>query len=137
MKLRYVGSAKEQKEMETLVSALALTGNEALDRRLIQQALDDAGIRKATILYDGNTIYPSKGLVAEFKRMRKSGSIEKMSNLMYQFLNLFDIAHYNKMGFIDYYDGSYRNMAVEILSSPMNPRWRTDVDYILKEAGII
>ena len=36
MKLRYVGSAKEQKEMETLVSTLTLTDNEAIDRRLIQ-----------------------------------------------------------------------------------------------------
>ena len=137
MKIRYTGSTKEQTAMEGLVGTLVLTGNEGKDRRIIQEALDASNVKKATILYDGNTIYPSKGLVAELKRMKKSNSIAKMSNSMYQFLMNFDIAHYNKYGFIDYYNESYSEMAREIFSHIQNPSWRTDVDFILREAGII
>ncbi|MBR5357434.1 MAG: hypothetical protein IK121_11000 [Lachnospiraceae bacterium] len=136
MRITYYGSAKQKERSEALVNSLNLTGNEGADRLIIQEALDNA-TGTGIILYDGNTVYPSKKLVKELNRMKKTGSIEKMSNEMYKFLSTnFDIAHYNKFGFIDYYDGNFESMRQAILVNPRIPSWHTDITKILKEAEL-
>ena len=129
-KLYLYGTGAQISKAEGVLTELKLVGSEPLDRLVIQQAIDDKSLA-ADILYDGNTVYGYKKLAQELKRMKKSGSIEKMTDKMYHFLSLnFDIAHFNKGGFIDYYDGRYRNMLRGL--SLRTPSWRTDVAKIME-----
>lgn len=139
-KIRYYGKNKSSREQtKQVIESLPLTGVEAKDRLIIQKALDShKGM--AAVSYDGNSVYPSQKLVKELMRMKKTGSIEKMSNDMYKFLSLnFDIAHYDKNGFIDYYDGSWPQFFGETLCYSMKriPAWETDVKQILLDAGLL
>lgn len=139
-KIHYYGKNKSSREQtKQVVESLPLTGIEAKDRLMIQKALDShKGM--AAVSYDGNSVYPSQKLVKELMRMKKTGSIEKMSNDMYKFLSLnFDIAHYDKNGFIDYYDGSWTQFFGETLCYSMKriPAWETDVKQILFDAGLL
>lgn len=139
-KIHYYGKNKSSREQtKQVVESLPLTGIEAKDRLMIQKALDShKGM--AAVSYDGNSVYPSQKLVKELMRMKKTGSIEKMSNDMYKFLSMnFDIAHYDKGGFIDYYDGSWPQFLGETLCYSMKriPAWKTDVKQILLDAGLL
>ncbi len=90
----------------------------------------------AGILYDGNIVYPYEKLKKELIRMKKTNSIRKMSKLMYEFLSLhFDIAHYNREGFIDYYDGEYSSLYNETLSYARKriPARFSDINKIAEE----
>lgn len=137
-KIRCVGPKGKQQKTENLIKSLPLTGDEASDRLLIQKALD-ATTGPATVLYGGNTVYPSKQIISELLKMKRTGTIEKMTDGLYNFLSLnFDIAHYDKHGYIDYYDGEWNRLWDKCLADAINKvsRWRTDVDFILKEAGL-
>lgn len=139
-KIRYYGKNKSSREQtKQVIESLPLTGVEAKDRLIIQKALDShKGM--AAVSYDGNSVYPSQKLVKELLRMKKTGSIEKMSNDMYRFLSLnFDIAHYDKGGFIAYYDGSWPQFFGETLCYSMKriPAWETDVRQILLDAELL
>lgn len=139
-KIHYYGKNKSSREQtKQVVESLPLTGIEPKDRLIIQKALDShKGM--AFVSYDGNSVYPSQKLVKELLRMKKTESIEKMSNDMYKFLSLnFDIAHYDKSGFISYYDGSWPQFFEETLSYSMKriPAWETDVKQILLDAGLL
>lgn len=139
-KIRVCGKgAAKIKATEDVLFSLPLTGKEGSDRLLIQKALDEhSGM--ASVLYDGNTVYASKKLVKELKKMAQTGSLEKMTDAMYQFLSLnFDIAHYNKRGFIDYYDGLWGKFLMETLSYSIHriPGWETDVRKIVMDAGLL
>lgn len=139
-KIHYYGKNKSSREQtKQVVESLPLTGIEPKDRLIIQKALDShKGM--AFVSYDGNSVYPSQKLVKELLRMKKTGSIEKMSNDMYKFLSLnFDIAHYDKGGFIGYYDGSWPEFFGETLRYSMKhiPAWETDVRQILLDAGLL
>lgn len=139
-KIHYYGKNKSSREQtKQVVESLPLTGIETKDRLIIQKALDShKGM--ASVSYDGNSVYPSQKLVKELMRMKKTGSIEKMSNDMYKFLSMnFDIAHYDKGGFIDYYDGSWPQFFGETLCYSMKhiPAWKTDVKQILLDAGLL
>ncbi len=132
LKIVIFGSKKNIEEAKNALDAVKhlLTGMEGADRLHIQEAIDGANI-KAHILYDGNTVYGYKKLAAEIKRMKKSGSIEKMTNAMYEFLMNFDIAHYDKGGFIYYYNGSYQKLLEGIRwEVDRIPAWQTDVKRI-------
>lgn len=131
LKIAIYGSKKDIEHAKSVLDNLTLCGAEAKDRLTIQNAIDEYNI-KAAILYDGNTVWGYKKLVAEIKRMKKSGSIEKISNNMYEFLRLnFDIAHYDKQGYIYYYDGSYSNLLKGIkYEIERTPQWKSDVKRI-------
>lgn len=110
------------------LDALALTGSEPQDRLLIQQAIDQHNLR-ASILYDHNFVWPFERLMKEFRKYNKCGSIEKLSNFFYDFLYLGcdDIAHYDKNGYIDYYDGSFARVKQDVIFASRVPGWHTDL----------
>ncbi len=114
------------------LDTLALTGSEPQDRLLIQQAIDQHNLR-ASILYDHNLVWPFKRLMKEFRRYDKCGSIEKLSNFFYDFLYLGcdDIAHYNKNGYIEYYDGNFPRVKHEVIFASRVPGWHTDLQHVL------
>lgn len=127
------GTGKQIEETSHLLHMLDLTGNELEDRISIQKMLDSHS-NMANVLYDGNTVYPSKSLLAELTRMKKTNSIQKMSNKMYEFLMNFDIAHCDKGGFIRYYDGDYTKLVSGIHRYLLTvPARFTDVRYIVHQ----
>lgn len=113
----YWGTEKNIIKAEEVINHLELTGNEEKDRLVIQEAIDKNNL-KCAILYDGNTVYPFKSIVNELDKMRKTNSIKNISNEMYHFLMNFDIAHYDKKGYIAEYDGSYLKM-MEVVRNQM------------------
>lgn len=138
-KIRFFGNAKERSQLEKLLSDCLFTGEEAKDRLLIQSKLDQNKVDVHKISYGGNTVYPSFKLVKEFQKMKQTGSIEKMTNGMYTFLHLnFDIAHYDKRGYIEYYDWKFENLYQECLKKGnyFIPSWKTDVAHIMELAGL-
>lgn len=127
-KITLYGKDKDIEHAAMILDSLPLTGIERHDRLLIQNAIDEHVI-KADILYDGNTVYGYKKLAAEIKRMKKSGSIEKISDAMYKFLSMnFDIAYYDKNGYVAAYDGQYSLMlAGTSFGRRTIPGWESDV----------
>ena len=120
-----------------VIENLYLTGNEYEDRLIIQKAIDEHNL-KSDILYDGNTVYPFEKIVKLYRKLQKSGSLEKMTKEMYHFFTnaCGDIAHYDLEGFKSYYNFSLRNLEEETLKhSITSPRF-TDVNKIFKEVKI-
>lgn len=129
------GTTAQIQTAEDALSDVELTGHEAKDRLVIQKLIDRCKL-KADILYNGNTVYGYEKLAKELQKMKKSGSIEKMSKEMYKFLSLnFDIAYYNQACYIDHYDGRFSNM---LFALDLNvPAWKSDVNrlaQILRDA---
>jgi hypothetical protein len=133
------GTPKEIAEAETVLDTLdGLEGEkigihlwgEGKIRLKIQKAIDDCKI-KARILVDRNTVYPYKSIVNQYDRLKKSGKLENMTNAFYDFLMIFDIAHYNKRCYIAYYGNDFACMKKEVLDNACTPEWRTDVQRIL------
>lgn len=105
--------------------------NEGAIRLTIQDAIYTHNI-KATILVDGNTVYPYKSIVKQYEQLRKSGTLEKMTDDFYKFLSLnFDIAHYSRSGYIAYYNNDFACMKESVLDGATTPNWHTDVARIL------
>jgi hypothetical protein len=105
--------------------------NEGAIRLKIQDAIDTYNI-KAGILVDGNTVYPYKKTVKQYEQLRKSGKLEKMTDFFYKFLHLnFDIAHYDKNGYICHYNNCFAAMHKAVLDNATTPGWYTDVQRIL------
>lgn len=132
------GKVADIEKVILAIKELPLTKKEEDDRLLLQDYLDTYS-PKVELLYAGNSVYKTKKLVAEFKKMQKSGSIEQLSKEMYQFLSLkFDIAHYDRNGYIAYYDGSYDTLYKEILCKAYErmPQRFSDVRKILELAGL-
>ncbi len=127
-KIRLCGSKSLIKKEERIIANLPLTGREVEDRIIISDAID-ANKLKCSVLYDGNTVYGYEKLVKELKRMKKSNSIENMTDAMYKFLSLnFDIAHYDKNGYIATYDGKYTEMLNGTKYGRNHiPKWESDV----------
>lgn len=120
-----------------IIENLNLTGNEYEDRLTIQKAIDENKL-KSDILYDANTVYPFEKIVRLYRKMQKSGSLEKLTKEMYHFFTnaCGDIAHYDLEGFKSYYNYSLRNLEEETLKySITSPRF-TDIDKIFKEVKI-
>jgi len=129
-KIAFFGSGTEVDKSLNELNNITLTGKEGDDRLVIQEAIDDGRI-KADVMYDGNTVVGYNKLAKELMRFRKTGSIEKMTNAMYNFLTTgYDIAHYDKQGFIAYYNGSFREMCRGL--DVNSPSWKTDVKELEK-----
>lgn len=125
------GSQTEQEKAKGIISSLLLTGNEGVDRLIIQRAIDDYGL-KAAVLYDGNIVYPYGKHVREYQRLRKSNNLGRMTKAFYEFLHLAcgDIAHYNYGGYVDYYNNDFSRVNREIIQTARTPAWHTDVQNI-------
>lgn len=126
-----------QKE-KPIIESLNLTGNEAMDRLIIQKCIDDNNL-KSKVLYEGNTVYPLKKIVKEYRQLQKTGTLDKLTNDMYHFFTnaCGDIAHYNIDGFRSYYCNSLQNLENTILNKPFycNTRF-ADFDAVCKKLKI-
>ena len=135
--IKLYGKPETIESEKRVIENLSLTGNEYEDRLIIQKAIDEHKL-KSDILYDGNTVYPFEKIVKLYRKLQKSGSLEKMTKEMYHFFTnaCGDIAHYDLDGFKSYYNYSLRNLEEETLKhSITSPRF-TDVNKIFKEVKI-
>lgn len=137
--IELIGTAAQIKKTKEALSNICITGVEMEDRLAIQKAIDSTGM--ASVMYAHNSVYPIK-LAKELSKMLKSGSIEKMSNEMYRFISTnYDIAHYSKQGFIEYYDGSVIKMLMGIKGDVQRSAYAVSSEYsdrfnILYQSGV-
>ena len=126
------GSARDREVAEKLISALPLTGDERNDRMLIQDAIDAHRIR-AAILYNGNTVWAFDKYVREYRRLKRSNDLTRMTKGFYEFLIYAcdDIAHYDYGGYIAFYDEDFGRVDREIIQRARVPGWKSDVQHIL------
>lgn len=135
------GSAKEIQEavqmldsifdLHTEVSNNGWLKDEGALRLQIQEAMERHPV-KAKFAVDGNAVYPYSKILREYRRLQRSGSLAGMSDVFYRFLYPnFDLAHYNRQGFIDYYDGDFYRMKAAILDNAWVPAWYADLRRIL------
>lgn len=100
-------------------------------RLQIQEAMESWKLN-AKIMVDGNEVYPYSLIIKEFQRLKKKGTLEKMTKRFYHFLSMnFDIAHCDKQGYIDFYRNDFYQMYNSVLSRANVPGWHTDLQKIL------
>lgn len=147
-KIGIYGSRKETGEARGVLDGLSLSGNEHEDRLAIQEAIDRFKV-KASILYDGNTVWSYDRVVRDFRRALKSGPSPdteygsgdyNLTNYLYEFLSLEcgSIAHFNKYGWIGTYPTKddlkgfcrHNEFGTDILSE--QPGWASDRQKIAK-----
>lgn len=77
---------------------------EANIRLLIAYLIEEHCINNVDILYNGNTVWNKKKILAAIKTVMRCG-MERMTDYLYKFLSLScgSIAHYNKQGWIAEY----------------------------------
>jgi len=139
-KIAIYGTSKAIAEAEAVLNSLEGLESEIIGSRLhneggirlkIQDAIDAHNI-KANILVDGNTVYPYKKTIKQYEQLKKSGKLEKMTDFFYMFLSSnFDIAHYDKNGYVWHYDNDFSAMHKAVLDTASTPGWYTDVQRIL------
>lgn len=136
-KIRLSGSNAIIEKEKTIIENLELTGNECVDRLIIQKCIDDNKL-KSSILYDGNTVYPFEKIVKAYRRLQKSGSLENLTKEMYHFFMYAcgDIAHYDIGGYKCYYNFSFRELENELLKNCWTATRFSDIDKIFKELKI-
>ena len=136
-KIRLSGSNAIIKKEKNIIENLELTGNECVDRLIIQKCIDDNKL-KSSILYDGNTVYPFEKIVKAYRRLQKSGSLENLTKEMYHFFMYAcgDIAHYDIGGYKCYYNFSFRDLENELLKNCWTSPRYSDIDKIFKELKI-
>jgi len=136
-KIRLSGSNTIIEKEKSIIEKLELTGNECVDRLIIQKCIDDNKL-KSSILYDGNTVYPFEKTVKAYRRLQKSGSLENLTKEMYHFFMYAcgDIAHYDIGGYKCYYNFSFRDLENELLKNCWNSPRYSDIDKIFKELKI-
>ena len=142
------GSRREIEEARAVLDGLDLKDNESEDRLVIQEAIDQHKV-KASILYDGNTVWSYDRVVRDFRRALKSGPSKvteygngdyELTNYLYEFLHLTcgSIAHGNKYGWIGAYPAKddlkqfcrHNEFGKDILSD--QPSWASDRQRIAK-----
>ena len=136
-KIRLSGSNAIIEKEKSIIENLELTGNECVDRLIIQKCIDDNKL-KSSILYDGNTVYPFEKTVKAYRRLQKSGSLENLTKEMYHFFMYAcgDIAHYDIGGYKCYYNFSFRELENELLKNCWTSTRFSDIDKIFKELKI-
>ena len=142
------GNRREIGEARTVLDGLALTGDEHKDRLVIQAAIDQHKV-KASILYDGNTVWSYDRVIRDFKRALRSGPSKvteygngdyNLTDYLYDFLSQAcgSIAHFNKYGWIGTYPTKedlkgfcrFNEFGKDILSD--QPNWASDGQRIAK-----
>lgn len=123
-----IGTEKEVRDAEKVILSLDLTWNESVDRLVLQDAIDTYTLR-AKIYYNGNDIVPYKKTLREFKKYNRQRTLDGLSNYFYNFLHLDcgDSAHYDKSGYVDYYDNSFSRVKREVIDKSIPPHWKTDL----------
>jgi len=127
-KIRIVGSKKDVEKAEAAVKAIPNLENipESEARLTLQELVEQQNL-KATILFDGNSIWNSKPILVNLRRIMEQGTLYNgakpdyvavgsmlrfpvvgeciLSDYFYQFLSLHcgSIAHYNKQGWVTTY----------------------------------
>ena len=103
--------------------------------RLEIQDIIDNNKLNVKVLCNGNGIVSYKRTIKEYEKYKKAGTLDRLSDHFYKFLTLDcnDIAHYNKLGYIDYYDNDFNLVQKEVIDRTLAPRWKTDVIKILNE----
>lgn len=112
-------------------------------RLLIQDLIDKHNI-KASILYDGNTVYSKKRIIRDLKLIVKHNDMSVMTDYLYNFLSSCgSIAHFNKYGWIETYPTVFdlrKFFMFNEFGQPVIqhiPRWATDQRRIVEEIDII
>ena len=115
------------------------TLSESQARLRIQDCLDNENI-KATVLFDGNSVWSRKRILRDIKKVKKHG-MEKLTDYLYKFLSLScgSIAHYNRYGWVAAYPTIsdlrrffQRNEFGQRVLTYL-PKWKTDAHRIVKE----
>lgn len=113
--LKIYGNKAAIEAAEEAIKEIHFTGNTNTDSIALQD-LKGSKKLKASLIYEGRTIYPFEPIVKEIKSMIDTGSIRNISKRCYEFFYLnFDIAHYDLYGYIDYYDGCWSRLYTETL----------------------
>lgn len=135
--IRLSGNKVIVEKEKNIIENLELTGNESVDRLIIQKSIDDNKI-KSSILYDGNTVYPFEKIVKAYRKLQKSESLENLTKEMYHFFMYAcgDIAHYDMGGYKCYYDFSFRRLENELMKNCWTSSRFSDIDKIFKELKI-
>lgn len=135
--IKLFGNKSTREQEISIITSLNLTGNEYEDRLTIQKAIDENNL-KSEISYSGATVYSFEKIVEEYRKLQKSGSLDKLSNNMYHFFMYAcgDIAHYNIYGYREYYDNSFRKLEENFLKGCWIPDRYTDIDRIFRELKI-
>lgn len=135
--IRLSGNKAIVEKEKNIIENLELTGNESVDRLIIQKSIDDNKI-KSSILYDGNTVYPFEKIVKAYRKLQKSDSLENLTKEMYHFFMYAcgDIAHYDMGGYKCYYDFSFRRLENELMKNCWTSSRFSDIDKIFKELKI-
>jgi len=97
-----------KKNIDTTIEILnkkldGLFTDEWVSRKILADIIVEHNL-KATIFFDGNTVWNTKKLCTDVKRVVKGGMF-KMTDYLYKFLSLDcgSIAHFNKQGWIEEY----------------------------------
>ena len=126
--IRIIGSKKDSEKAEALLKAIPELESlpEPRARLIIQKIIEDNDL-KATILFDGNSVWNSKPILRNLRRIMEAGTLYNgkkpryipigsmlrmpavgqciLSDYFYSFLSLDcgSIAHYNKQGWVTEY----------------------------------
>lgn len=141
------GAKKEKERAERILSTLDLENlSEGKARLKIQEKIDSETL-KASILFDGNSVWSQKKIIRNLKQIIKKGTLYRdretplLTKYFYNFLHLCcgSIAHYSIHGWI------YEYPTVEALRNFFRrnefgkrvldhiPVWKTDAIEIVKE----
>jgi len=141
MKIRLIKAKPHEQQLWDSEVAHCLTGNEGIDRLMIQEWISKNDFRPV-VMYDGNSVIRKDKIITEFKRLLQQGSLSRMSDYFYCFLSLDagSIAHFNKQGWISTYNNSVECLCKFFLHNEFGrdvvseqPGWKTDCIAIGKE----
>jgi hypothetical protein len=99
------GSPKDIGSAESALKRVKLSGKEAIDRLIIQSLIDQHNL-KASILYQGNTVWSKQKVLKDFKKLLKADNTqESLTDYLYNFLHLEcgTIAHFHREGWANEY----------------------------------
>ena len=133
------GSQKEIDFAKYILKKLVYGKEESTNRLIIQNAIDKNKI-KASILYNGNSVWSFNKVIKDIKTVKKLG-MNKMTNYLYKFLSSScgSIAHYNKQGWINCYPTIghlrmfFRKNEFGRRVLDYVPMWKTDRKKIVRE----
>ncbi len=162
--IRIIGGKKDVEKAEALVSLIPDIKllPESKARLLIQKTVEDNNL-KATILFDGNSIWNSKRILANLRRIMQTGTLYNgkkpkyipigsmlrmpvvgqciLSDYFYDFLHghCGSIAHYNKQGWVTEYP-TVEDLKAFFMKNEFGhrvlddiPEWMTDAKRVVEE----
>ena len=115
------------------------TLRESHARLKLQECIDHENI-KASILFDGNSVWSKKKILRDIKKVKKYG-MNKLTDYLYKFLSLScgSIAHYDRYGWVACYPTLTdlrqffrRNEFGERVLTYL-PVWNTDAQVVVRE----